>query len=95
MRPVQKHQIEFAFKLVRGSVCFVSPSTKSLLGAKIAVLSQLGNGPVLTFYRESRVAIARVRQNDGAAAAPGFSGRSERASLQDADSAIGAIASHG
>jgi hypothetical protein len=53
------------------------------LCAQIAVRSQKGNGAVLALYGKGRVPIARMRQNDCAAAATCFSRALERAALQD------------
>src|ERR1035437_1515098 len=84
MRPVQQHQVHLAFKLIpRQGVLGFTLDEERAFRSQIVMFTQLGKGPVRTFYGKSRVAMARVREHDRTTPAPGFGGGPERAPFQD------------
>ena len=62
MRSVHHHQVHLTFKRVpRQGVLGLTLDEDYVFGSKIALFTQLGDGPVLAFDRKSDVVIARMR----------------------------------
>ena len=62
MWPIQQHQVHLTFKLVyRQDVLGFTLYKGHVFSSKIALFTQFGDGPVLTFDRKSDVVIACMR----------------------------------